>query len=226
MFTSNMPNPVNPQQPLSATALFSLTGNQLTITVNNTAGPDTQRFVDAEVLTGIYFSPQPLNNTTTPQVVNAATATVCAAACDSADGWEYSALTVPNYGLFNGISAVQYPVFLSTSFVTIGRPVGGKDYGVVSNPDTGTIADRWNEGPYSMGSATFVLNVPNSFALNTIDRVVFAWATSDQSWSNGANGLYPSDAAPEPSSLLLTAAAASSLFARKFIRGAKRRRPA
>jgi len=230
MFTSMAANPVNPNQPLSASALFSLTGNQLTIQVNNNSAPETQRYVDSDVLTGIYFSTEPLNLTpqsaTAPQLVNAAGTTVCAASCDTRDGWAYQSLTLPEFGLFNGISAVQSPVYIFSNFIEAGKPLGRTNYGIVPGtyPDAG--GTNLDTGPYSLGSATFVLNVPNSFMLTTIDRVVFTWGTAaDQPWGAGYyDTSYDILGNPEPSTWILTATAAAGLLARKTSQARARRR--
>jgi hypothetical protein len=222
-------NPINAYQPLSASALFTLNGNQLTIQVNNTAAPETQRYVDTDVLTGIYFGAQPFDLTpqsaTSPKLVDASGATVCAGSCDVGAGWEYHALTLPDYGLLNGLSAVQSPVFLFGNFAVSGRPLGSTSYGIVSQTYPDNSGTQLNESPYSVGSATFVLNVPSSFTLTTIDRIVFAWGTSPNDPWGDARYSYFGDAgvAPEPSTWLL-AAAAVAWVVRRASRAAERRR--
>src|SRR5689334_16937589 len=86
VFSSLAPNPSNPSQPLAASAIFSLTGNQLTIELKNTAGINSQKYVDTDVLTGVFFGTDPQNLTpvraTAPHTVDTAGNPLCIVDCD------------------------------------------------------------------------------------------------------------------------------------------------
>lgn len=232
LFTSMASNPANPYQPLSASALFSVTGSQLTIRVTNTSAPAAYSYLDSDVLTGVYFSSQALDLTPVSaiasQLVSASGITTCTSNCDAGSGWAYQSLTVPDYGLMNGISAVQTPVFLFSNFSTLPAKLGGTGYGIVPQSYPTAIGTALNDGPYSLGSATFVLNVPSSFTLTSIDHIVLSWGTyaNDPFGAGNWNYFTADDETPEPSTWILTATAAALLLSRRAIQAARRRRSA
>jgi hypothetical protein len=219
MFTSLAPNTANTGQPLDASALFSLTGNQLTIEVTNTASGQTSNYVDADVLTGVFFSSQPLDLTPVSAVadktVSADGSTQCAGLCDIGVGWEFRSLTVADLGMMNGISAVESPKFLFSNFTPNGDKLRGTGYGIV--PDSyQNVGSTLTDPTYTEGSATFTLNVPASFTLAQIDRVAFIWGTSanDPFAFSTFSFFQADDAAPEPSSWVLVASFIAFMFRR------------
>jgi hypothetical protein len=208
LFTSVAPNPSNGSQPLDATALFSLTGNQLTIEVTNKATGNPQAYVDSDVLTGLYFSSAPVNLTpesaTAARMVDPAGNNVCLANCDAGDGWEYRALGVGDGILTNGIFAVQTPKFLFSNFGATSTKLGGTGYAIVPGDYSNAHGSSLADPVYSAGSATFTMMVPNAFTLATIDHITFVWGTSANDPFQSANLTFfdPLDA-PEPSTWIL-----------------------
>ena len=226
IFSSIADNPANLYQPLSASAMFSLTGNQLTIEVHN-SGSNSQKYVDTDVLTGVFFGTDAQNLTpvsaTAPKTVDATGASVCVVDCDTGVGWEFKALTTPEFGMMNGISAVEWTPLLFSNFAKAGDKLRGTSFGVVPNtyPANGSLL---TESPYALGSTTFTMITPDAFTLATIQRVVFLWGTSaDNIWAYGNGGFFvgAEDAAPEPG----TWALASAALAIVLVRVIRRRSP-
>jgi hypothetical protein len=207
LFISMEPNPSTPDQPLGATAIFALMGNQLTIQLNNTSGITT-KYVDSDVLTGIYFSTPAANlapqSAVAPKTVDPAGNSVCVENCDVGSGWEYGTLSGADGSLMNGIMAVQAPKFLFTSYSATGGKLGGTGYGVVSQDYSNVHGSSLVDPVYSAGSATFTMIVPSSFTLATIDHITFVWGSSpDNPFSGPFLSFDPVDA-PEPSTWILT----------------------
>jgi len=221
MFTASASNPDNGFQPLAASAMFSLTGNQLTIQVSNTAANGGQRYVDSDVLTAVFFSSQPQSLTpvaaTAPQTVDAAGNTLCAGACDVGSHWQYATLNSTPYGLMNGISAALFGVFLQGNFTNIPAKLGGSGYGIVPVSYPGSSGTFLEDSPYDKGSTAFTLLVPQTFTLGNIDRVVFQWGTlfSDPAAEGGFFAGPFQDEAPEPGTWVLIPGALAMLAARK-----------
>jgi hypothetical protein len=223
MFTSMAPNPSTPYQPLAATALFSLTGNQLTLQVTNDAMGGSKKYFDTDVLTGVFFSTQPLNlspqSAIAERTVDALGNPVCVAGCDVGANWEYGSLASPEFGLMNGISTIQLPKFVLGNFSATGTQLGDAGYGLLPrtyNPSNGSaLADP----VYAQNSATFAFTVPSSFTLASIDHIAFVWGTSaDEIFANGSFlgwDVGTTDEAPEPSTCVLSAAAVALLLAKK-----------
>jgi len=228
IFSSITDNPANHYQPLSASAMFSLTGNQLTIEVHNSAGANSHNYVDTDVLTGVFFGTDAQNLTpvsaTAPKTVDATGTAVCVVDCDTGTGWEYKALTTPEFGMMNGISALEWTPFLFSNFASVGAKLRGTSFGVVPNTYPGDNGSLLTESPYAVGSTTFTAITPDSFTLATIHRVAFLWGTSaDNVWAYGDGAFFvgAEDVAPEPGTWALASAALAMVLVR-----VARRRPA
>ncbi len=195
--------------------MFSLTGNQLTIELTNTAAPTSRKYVDTDVLTGVFFSAEPQDmapqSAVAPKVVDAAGTPRCLVDCDTGAGWEFNALTTPQFGMMNGISAVEMQLYLYSNFSSGKQEkLGGTSFGVVPNtyPDSkGSLLDG---SGYAVGSTTFTVIAPDSFTLATLNRIAFMWGTSaDNMWAYGGEGFFvgTEDETPEPASWILSGAA-------------------
>jgi hypothetical protein len=221
MFIATTSNPDNGFQPLAASAMFSLTGNQLTIQVSNTAANGGQRYVDTDVLTAVFFSSQPEHLTpvaaTAAQTVDPAGNTVCSGACDVGSGWQYATLHSTPYGLMNGISAAPFGVFLQGNFNNIPAPLGGTGYGILPTTYAASHGTILEDLPYDRGSTTFTLLVPHTFSLASIDRVVFQWGTlfNDPSAQGGFFVGAFQEEAPEPTTWTLIPCALGVFAARR-----------
>jgi hypothetical protein len=198
--------------------MFSLTGNQLTIELKNTAGANSQKYVDTDVLTGVFFGTDPQDlkpvSATAPHTVDTAGNPLCVVDCDTGTGWEYKSLTTPQFGFMNGLTVTVSPVFLFSNFSTTSTKLHQTSNGVVPNtyPDpSGTLL---NESNYAVGSTIFTMVTPDAFTLATIQRIAFMWGTSaDNVWAYGEGSLFfgLQDEAPEPATWGLIGAALAAL---------------
>ena len=184
---------------LSASATFSLTGNNLTVTLTNTSLTDVT--LPVEVLTAVWF-----NNTHTLSPVSASlngSSVFYGSITNLGDGWGYySNLAGGGQGMNNGITAVGFGIGSGHSdFSGTQYSLGGLDYGLLSagdNPATGN-AGVTNHGPLVKNSVQFTLTAANGFTLSELGNTVvfqFGSALSDPHF----DGSLP---VPEPGTLLL-----------------------
>jgi hypothetical protein len=201
--------------------MFSLTGNQLTIEVKNTAAANWRSYLDTDVLTGVFFGADAQNLTpvsaTAPKTVDATGTAVCVMDCDTGVGWEFKALTTPEFGMMNGISAVQWAPLLFSNFAKTGDKLRGTSFGVVPNTYPDANGSLLTESAYAVGSTTLTMTTPDAFTLATIQRVAFLWGTSaDNVWAYGDRDFFVGglDEAPEPAPWALVSAALAIVLAK------------
>jgi hypothetical protein len=201
LFVTTPSNSTGGPQPLSASASFSLLGNQLTIRLTNSSTVTPETTVDSEVLTGLYFSTQSLNLTpvsaVTSDVDGRSGNTLCPGGCDTGTSWQFQSFNSIQNGA--GISAVGTDGLQQSNFGG-----GTAVYGILP---TDAPLGSLGLGSYALKMATFTLTVPDTFSLSYVDHVTFVWNTYDP--------VSPfQDEAPEPGSLFLVAGAVASLGAR------------
>ncbi len=185
MFTGSGTNGSNNSQPLSAEAVFSLTGNVLTITLINSAGATSTKYTNSDLLTGIFFSSTALNlvpvSAQTGNVINNVGAPVCSSAstsCDVGNGWEYLAFSPAHFGAVNGVSAAGLGIFGSSNFGGSSTQLQGDDYGIVPANYPGANGTSVAGSPLEKGSVIFTLIAPPTFTLSQIDTVTFRYGST------------------------------------------------
>jgi hypothetical protein len=164
---------------LSASALFALSGNTLTVTLTNTSMSDV--LVPTDVLTAVWF-----NTTSSLNPVSASlngSSVFYGSITNAGDGWGYySGLAGGGEGKNNGITAAGFGIGSGHSnFSGAHNALGGLDYGLLSkgdNPATGNSGVT-NHGPLVQNSSQFTFSVGPGFNLNELgNTVVFQYGTS------------------------------------------------
>jgi hypothetical protein len=164
---------------LSASALFNLSGNTLTVTLTNTSMTDV--LVPTDVLTAVWF-----NTTSSLLPVSASlngSSVFYGSVGNVGDGWGYySGLGGGGQGMNNGITAAGFGIGSGHSnFSAASNPLGGLDYGLLSkgdNPATGNSGVK-NHGPLVQNSTQFTFSVAQGFNLSELgDSVAFQYGTS------------------------------------------------
>jgi hypothetical protein len=218
LFAGSGTSTQNSPQPLAASALFSLTGTQLTVTFTNAAGTNSNKYANPDVLTAVFFGTTGLTLTpvsaTAPETVDNTGAPVCSTGtCDVGTGWEY-ATGFSQYGTMNGISAAGFGIFGNSNFGLPSMNVDGVDYGILPSNYPGTLGTSVNGSPFEVSSVNFTLTVQPGFTLASIDRVVFQYGSA-----LNEDSFVGVRFAPEPSALLLLT---GGLIALAIRRGAGR----
>jgi hypothetical protein len=231
LFSSSPSNSGDGSHPLSASALFSLLGNELTIQLTNSS-PAGKQLIGGEVLTGLYFSSQSLNLTPLRTVNRPGFSSIwraagldCPGGCDPGNSWQFQSF---NFQSFNsgqneansghneaGISAVGS--FQPSNFGGAASEFDGADHSIL--PGGGSL-DATTQAPYAGNPMTFTLAVPATFSMAYVDPVAPVWYTYDPPSPFQAE-------APEPGTWLLIAGALAGLGAMKLAGGVRRnaRRP-
>src|SRR5262245_14557426 len=165
---------------LSASALFDLVGNTLTVTLTNTSTHDV--LVPADVLTGVFFN---TSHTLAPvsASLNGSSVNYGSIANSVGEGWQYKAVANnAAQGKNAGISATGLGIFGPNGNFNSGTNVklGGLNYGILSagdNPLTGNTGVT-GKGPLIKDSVRFTLTVSSGFTLSELgDTVVFQYGT-------------------------------------------------
>lgn len=162
---------------LSARAVFSLTGNTLTLTLTNTSMADVLQPTD--VLTGVFFN---LTGGLTPvSASDPGSSVYYNRIINVGDGWGF-ATNVSANGKNSAISATGAVNGLGQSnFSANHTNLDGLGYGLLSAGDnTGTgNGGVLGHGPLIKDTAQFVLTVPQGFDLGEVGKtVVFQYGTS------------------------------------------------
>ena len=189
---------------LSAEALFSLSGNTLTITLTNSSKADV--LVPSDVLTGVFFN---TTHTLTPVsvVLGAGSSAVYGSVVnDIGEGWQYKS-GVNAHGKNSGISAAGFGVFGPRgNFGSPGVKLGGLNYGILSAGDDPTTGNKGvkKSGPLFDDSLVFTLTAANGFDLSELgETVIFQYGTSLNEPSIRAYDPPTNGEVPEPASLAL-----------------------
>lgn len=164
---------------LSASALFTLSGNTLTVTLSNTSMMDV--LVPTDVLTAVWFN--------TSSSLNPLSASLNGSSVfygsigNVGDGWGYySGLAGAGQGMNSGITAAGFGIGGGHSnFSGAHNALGGLDYGLLSkgdNPATGN-AGVTKHGPLVKNSTQFNFLVGQGFSLSELgNSVIFQYGTS------------------------------------------------
>ena len=163
---------------LSASALFSLTGSTLNITLTNTSSSDV--LVPTNVLTGVFFN---TTNTLIPvsASLNGSSVFYSSIVNNVGEGWQYKS-GVSAQGKNSGISAAGLSIFgPSGNFFSPGLNLNGLNYGILSAGDnTGTgNGGITGHGPLIKNSVAYTLTANTPFSLSELgSTVVFQYGTS------------------------------------------------
>jgi hypothetical protein len=161
---------------LSASALFNLSGNTLTVTLTNTSAADV--LVPTDVLTGVFFN---TSHTLTPVSASLNGSSVFYGSITNAgDGWGFAS-GVSVDGLNSATSASGAVAGLGHSnFSGANNALQGLDYGILSagdNPATGNTGVT-GHGPLIKNSVQFTFTAADGFSLSELgDSVVFQYGT-------------------------------------------------
>ncbi len=181
---------------LSASAVFSLSGDTLTVTLTNTSTADV--LVPTDVLTGVFF-----DTTGTVKPVSASlngSSVYYGTISNAGDGWGFAS-GVNAHGENSAISASGAVNGLGHSnFSGANNHLDGLGYGILSagfTEGSGQNGGITGHGPLIQDSVVFTLTVPTDFALSELgDYVVFQYGTE-------LCETHFSGTVPEPSTLLL-----------------------
>ena len=158
---------------LSASALFDLRGNTLTVTLTNTSLGDAK---DATgILLAVLFN---ASSTLTPVSASLNGSTVYGSFVSNVgEGWQYkSGISAHNKN--SGISATGLGIFgPNGNFYKTGQKLGGSDYGIApvgyTNTGNPSIID-----PIIQNSIQFTLTAASGFSLSQLgNSVVFQYGT-------------------------------------------------
>jgi len=190
---------------LSAQAVFSLTGNALTVTLTNTSTADV--LVPTDVLTGVFFN---LTAGLTPVSASDPGSTAYYGPLTNVgDGWGFATGVNAN-GKNSAISATGAVNGLGQSnFSANHTNLDGLAYGLLSAGDLSGTGNTGvlGHGPLIKDAAQFVLTVPQGFDLSELGRtVVFQYGTSLS--ETHYDGTTPT---PEPATLAMLGSGAIGL---------------
>ena len=226
-------------QPVAASVLFSLTGNQLTVVVVNASGGSTS-YTSADMLTAVYFASTALNLTaetaSTTFLEDNNGGTVCSGSCDVGVGWDYATFASPIFGAMNAISVVGTAATPWVHNFSGGAPSHGSggDYAVAPAGYAGSSGNSAAGNPVENNSVAFTFQTPSDFSLSSVNAVDVQFgqgrtaltlsAGTDSTALNGVVPFVSSDpvpgaavtALPEPSSLLLLSGALFWLAGRRI----------
>ncbi len=198
---------------LSASALFSLSGNTLTVTLTNTSLADV--LVPTDVLTAVWFN---TSSTLTPGSASLNGSSVYyGSISNDGDGWGYGN-GLNAHGKNSGISSSGAATGLGHSnFSGASNALQGLAYGLLSAGDNSATGNTGvtGHGPLIKNSSLFTLTVTPGFSLAQLgNSVVFQYGTAltDGSYNGTMQPI------PEPATLSVLGA---GLFA--FGAGLKRR---
>lgn len=209
--------------PVTASAIFDITGNQLTITLQNTSPSHSGKDVPGSTLTGLYwdFTGNPL---LTPISATLGTGSFILGTCDNANcsgvtnvGGEFGYQEggdAPG-GADRGIS--------SSGYLTSGLPnnIGNFNNGLAGTDlDTPTSLDGINFGiisaasgfnpngglknePLIQDTVVFILTGVNGLTIGDISNVSFQYGTDLEELNVPADGGPPPQELPEPGTLAL-----------------------
>jgi hypothetical protein len=172
-----------------ATAVFTVTGNQLEIVLANTSASDV--LIPSELLSGVFFA-LPGNVTLSP---TSAALTAGSAVFYGDDGggnlggeWAYLAATdIGGFGGPNqGISSAGLGIFGeanfngSNLFGPSNGAVNGEDYGITTGGDNLATGNQLVTGgvPLTQNSVTFHLTITGSLQESDVGSVVFQYGTA------------------------------------------------
>lgn len=193
---------------LSAQAVFSLTGNDLTVTLTNTSTADV--LLPTDVLTGVFFN---LTAGLTPVSASDPGSTpYYGPLTNVGDGWGFATGVNAN-GKNSAISATGAVSGLGQSnFSSNHTNLDGLAYGLLSAGDNSSTGNGGvlGHGPLIKDSAQFVLTAPEGFNLSELgNTVVFQYGTSlDETHYNGNL-----QTTPEPATLAMLGSGAIGLAA-------------
>jgi len=159
----------------SASAMFYLSGNTLTVTLTNTSSADV--LVPTDVLTGLFFD---ATHGVTPVSANLNGSSVYYGTLTNVgDGWGYGS-GLSAQGKNSAISATGAVNGLGHSnFSGANNHLDGLDYGLLSKGDNTNTGNGGLHGPLILDSAQFVLTTANGFTLNELgNTVVFQYGTA------------------------------------------------
>jgi hypothetical protein len=162
---------------LSASAIFNLTGNTLTVTLINTSSADV--LVPEDVLGGLYFN---TTHTLTPLSASLNGSTVFYGSLSNVgDGWAYGS-GVSAQGKNSGITSMGAVNGIGFSnFSATHTQLQGLDYGILSAGDDSSTANKGvtKHGPLIKNSVQFTLTAAPGFSLSELGpTVVFQYGTS------------------------------------------------
>jgi hypothetical protein len=162
---------------LSASALFNLSGNTLTVTLTNTSTADV--LVPSDVLTGVFFN---TTHTLTPGVASLnGSAVFYGSTSDPSNGWGYAS-GVSAHGKNSAISASGAVSGLGHSnFNGTHNSLGGLDFGILSAGDNTATGNTGvtGHGPLIKNSVQFTFTAAAGFSLRELgDSVVFQYGTT------------------------------------------------
>jgi hypothetical protein len=183
---------------LSASALFDLSGNTLTVTLTNTSKADV--LVPTDVLTGVFFN---TTHTLTPVSASLDGSSVFYGSITNVgDGWGYAS-GVSAQGKNSAISASGAVMGLGHSNFSLPNSVQlqGLDYGILSAGDNSTTGNGGvtGHGPLIKNSVKFTLTVGSGFTLDELGQsVVFQYGTglSDTHFGSGTPQVIVTPAPP------------------------------
>ena len=177
---------------LSAQALFQFDSlNTLTITLTNIASVNTSKYVNSDILFGMFFGSTNLGLTplsaVAPKMINGPGAVSCSSNCDQGRYWQYKSFSPANsnHHTANGIATAGYGIF-GGSGGYFGSSGSLAKHGIVPATFPGNLGESVNDnnfGPFADNSLTFTLRTPAGFTL-TPDRIgpvyfQYGTATSD-----------------------------------------------
>lgn len=210
-YTASAPTNPGTGNPAASKAVFDLNGNLLTVTLTNTAGPETTHYQNGDALLGLFFGTSAFNMTPgtaiAPETVHTNGTVICSNNCDVSSGWEFANTSA--HGASNGIAAAGYNNDFGFSNFSPGAAtqLDGVDYGIVPADYPGTHGTQINKEPLEVDSVTFKLTfnsgAPGSAAAleAALGTVTFQYGTSLSEFSDA--GTPSISSVPEPISLLL-----------------------
>lgn len=207
---------------VTASAIFDITGNDLTITLRNTSPSNTGQDVPGSTLTGLFWDFTG-NPTLTPVSATVASGSSIFGSCDLVNcsgitnvGGEfgYQATSLPG-GADRGISSSGYlTTGLAGNIGNFNNGAAGTDldkpasldginFGIISaapgfNPNGGLSSD-----PLIKDAVTFVLHGVNGLSINDISHVSFQYGTSLTELNVPGDPSNPPVLIPEPGTLAL-----------------------
>ncbi|WP_035040155.1 XDD4 family exosortase-dependent surface protein [Desulfovibrio sp. X2] len=211
----------------SASALFSLTGNSLTVTLANTSTADTTS--PSAVLTGLFFDVDGGYTLTPVSAALAGSTVYYGSLSDVGDGWGFKQSTldlIADYNSFISASGALSGLGHS-NFSSHHHKLGGADYGLLSagftNPGAKNKKGLSKQGPLIDDSVIFTFHASDGFSLDDLaDSVAFQYGTS--LCETRVTGYDPPTPTPEPCTMLLMGAGVlGTVVARRRARAVERR---